>query len=286
MCSEENCGQEFSSSLHGFLYMKKCPYCDGREPSENYSLASQNPKLTKEWHESKNGDLTPEKVTPGSGKFVWWRCSKNSKHEWISRISQRKSNDSCPFCAGKYPSEDYNFKVAYPDLSKKWNYKKNKNKPEDFVPHTNVKAWWICEKGHEWERSINGMTHWNGCPQCKTSKGEDAIKAFLEKLKINFSQQKTFSDLKGISNGFLSYDFFLSDDNILIEYQGEQHEKAKSFGKSRTTDYEEKFRIQQEHDSRKREYAQQNKIRLLEIWYYDFDRIEEILSEFLLKEVV
>jgi hypothetical protein len=35
---------------------------------------------------------------------------------------------------------------------------------------------------------------------------------------------------------------------------------------------------QQEHDKRKKEYAQQNNINLLEIWYWDFDNIEQILN--------
>lgn len=38
---------------------------------------------------------------------------------------------------------------------------------------------------------------------------------------------------------------------------------------------EEQFKIQQEHDRRKREYAEKNNIKLLEIWYYD--NIEQIL---------
>lgn len=37
---------------------------------------------------------------------------------------------------------------------------------------------------------------------------------------------------------------------------------------------DEKFNRQQEHDKRKREYAKKNNIKLLEIWYWDFDNIE------------
>ncbi len=35
-------------------------------------LATLYPKLAKEWHPSKNGDLTPESVLPNSNKKVWW----------------------------------------------------------------------------------------------------------------------------------------------------------------------------------------------------------------------
>ena len=41
----------------------------------------------------------------------------------------------------------------------------------------------------------------------------------------------------------------------------------------------EDFNKQQEHDRRKKEYAKYNNIKLLEIWYWDFDNIEEILHK-------
>ena len=85
---------------------------------------------------------------------------------------------------------------------------------------------------------------------------------------------KTFEDLKGVGGYKLRYDFYLPTYNVLIEYQGKQHEEViEYFGG------EEKFKIQQEHDRRKREYAEKYNIKLLEIWYWDFKNIEEILSK-------
>ena len=40
---------------------------------------------------------------------------------------------------------------------------------------------------------------------------------------------------------------------------------------------EEKFEIQQEHDRRKRNYAKIHNIDLLEIWYYEFKDLDNIL---------
>lgn len=42
--------------------------------------------------------------------------------------------------------------------------------------------------------------------------------------KIIFTAQKTFNDLKGIGGFKLRYDFYLPNYNLLIEYQGIQHE--------------------------------------------------------------
>ena len=77
----------------------------------------------------------------------------------------------------------------------------------------------------------------------------------------------------GVNNNLLSYDFYLPDYNMLIECQGIQHEK---FTKG-LHETEVDFKKQLEHDRRKKEYAKQNNINLLEIWYYDIDNIEEIL---------
>ncbi len=92
--------------------------------------------------------------------------------------------------------------------------------------------------------------------------------------KIISIPQKTFERLIGLGGGLLSYDFYLPNYNMLIEYQGEQHEHyVKGFHSSKKI-----FEKQQEHDRRKRVYAKNNTINLLEIWYWDFDNIYNILD--------
>ena len=55
-----------------------CPFCAGQYADKTNSLAALYPQLAAEWHPSKNGKLTPDNVTCGSAKKVWWRCAKNS----------------------------------------------------------------------------------------------------------------------------------------------------------------------------------------------------------------
>ena len=48
-------------------------------------------------------------------------------------------------------SEDYNLKHNYPDVAKEWHPAKNEDeKPEDFASKSGKKAWWQCERNHEW----------------------------------------------------------------------------------------------------------------------------------------
>ena len=105
-------------------------------------------------------------------------------------------------------------------------------------------------------------------------KGESIIFDFLQTHNIDFYYQYSFPDLTGINGGLLSYDFYLFDLGILIEFQGMQHEKPVDYFGGK-----DKFEIQQEHDKRKRDYATEHNIKLLEIWYYDINSIENILRK-------
>lgn len=70
-----------------------CPVCAGRlvQTGEN-DLASQFPRLVKEWDIEKNGALTPEKVTAKTSRKVWWRCSLG--HRWQAAVASRTVSGS------------------------------------------------------------------------------------------------------------------------------------------------------------------------------------------------
>lgn len=135
----------------------------------------------------------------------------------------------------------------------------------------------IC--GNKFSITAQSMlnTDYNHCPFCDySSKGEQRIIDYLDSfMKNRYIYQKSYDDLIGVGGGLLSYDFYLSQYNLLIEYQGEFHD-----GTARQQTQEE-FEVQKEHDRRKREYAKSHGIDLLEIWYWDFDNIEDILYNYL-----
>jgi hypothetical protein len=280
-CLKPECGEIFELAWASVSQGIGCGVCNGRQVSIYNCLATKNPELAKEWHPTKNGGLTPYDVTVNSGKDVWWQCSKNPKHEWVTSISNRNGRgDGCQYCLGRLPSEDYNLLIKYPEICEDWDYDKNDKLPKEYTPSSNKKVAWKCNKcGYEWQAIIGSRTKnngkGNGCPQCNESKGEKVVSEYLQILNICYVFQKTFDGLTGLGNGLLSYDFYLPDYNLLIEYQGEFHDGSGNQYTQINLEY------QQEHDRRKRKYAKQNNINLLEIWYYDFDRIEEILDEYL-----
>lgn len=140
----KDCDHEWERRIN---YKKNlnCPYCNGRKVSKENNLAITHPHLAKQWHPAKNGTLTPYDVKPGSNRKVWWQCEKG--HEWMTVISSRASlNLGCKYCSGQRATNDNNLVIHNPSLAKQWNHNKNTKKPEDYLPSSNYKMWWICNK--------------------------------------------------------------------------------------------------------------------------------------------
>ena len=130
---------------------------------------------------------------------------------------------------------------------------------EEYVnAHTKIN--YKCSKGHVYEQTPDDHLHNKGCPVCNESHGEKFIRNYLDKYSINYIPQKTFNDLKDRKP--LSYDFYLPNQKVLIEYQGIQHYKPKDYFGG-----EEKFKLQQYHDKLKYDYAINNGYILLEPTY-------------------
>jgi len=137
-------------------------------PKSGKSLGDLNPELSKEWHLTKNGDLTSFDVCPNSHKKVWWIC-KICGYEWISNINNRNNGNNCPYCFGKKVNNENNLAIKNSELAKEWDYERNKDSsPYDFCSNSTKKVWWICKIcGYEWISNINNRNNGNNCPECK-----------------------------------------------------------------------------------------------------------------------
>ena len=140
------------------------------------SLAETHPEVAKQWHPTLNGDLTPNDVTKGSAKKVWWKCSKNKDHEWETKIRSRTyNNTNCPYCSGHRISNYNRLSEKFPISLKLWHPTKNGDlTPYDVSYGSQKKVWWICDKGHEFEQVINSKFSGGvlrlGCPYCSNAK--------------------------------------------------------------------------------------------------------------------
>ena len=248
-------------------------------------------RLEDVWDFEKN-TVNPYHISKGSTKTkVWIKCQNNE----VNKLNKSKKKDyhgsyevscanfvkgaRCGYCNPKTKTEPHaydSFGYYYLDKSQSWS-PNNKISPFRVAKSSGKKYKFICpECKNEFIRQIsNASKRSTCCGECSTSYGEKGIIAYLKENDIIYQYEKEFDGLVGINNGSLSYDFYIPKYNLLIEYQGEQHRR---FIKGFHNSYED-FDRQQEHDKRKREYAKDNNIKLLEIWYYDFDNIESILKD-------
>lgn len=84
------------------VHSSGCPYCVGRKVLPGFNdLATLEPELAASWHPTLNGELTPDAVTAGSSRKVWWVCSQG--HVWKAVINSRTGEKrcGCPVCAGR-----------------------------------------------------------------------------------------------------------------------------------------------------------------------------------------
>lgn len=128
-----------------------------------------------------------------------------------------------------------------------------------------------CPKHGIYITNVSHLQEGKRCPACKETRGERKIREWLEKNEIEFESQKRFKDLR-TKNGAPSYDFYIPSNNLLIEYQGEFHDGTAEM-------YKGSYKEQKIRDKKKKDYALKNNYKLLEIWYWDFDRIENILKK-------
>jgi hypothetical protein len=142
-----------------------CPYCSGNLASRETNLKRLFPNLMKEWHPSKNKNIDPSKLRPGSNLDVWWKCNKG--HTWLATISRRTStNSKCVYCANLKVSKTNNLQAISKKISKEWHPTKNyPTRPKDIIAKTGKIYWWKCSKGHEWKQSP-AMRFNRGCPYC------------------------------------------------------------------------------------------------------------------------
>ncbi len=159
ICEE---GHEWEQQVKTRVLGQGCPYCSGVRPSRQYNFQVQHPEMAKQWHPTKNGALTPDQVTPGAEKYIWWICEKG--HVWDAKVYDRSKGSACPYCLGRRRSK---FTKIRPLLAKQWHPTKNGELTPDKIPRdSNQEVWWKCEKGHEWKAGIIDRKHGQKCPYC------------------------------------------------------------------------------------------------------------------------
>lgn len=205
-------GHEWMAPVTSIANGGQCPICCGQRVLEGYNdLLTKNPELAKEWHPTKNGDFTPQKITKGSHKKVWWICSKG--HEYTATVSNRVLGRACPICSLKKRSVIRNnnrilysgsLTQTHPNLASEWNFKLNGDMlPDDVTKGSDRKVWWTCIKGHVYQSTILNRVSGRKCPICAGKKIIDGIND-LATLNPDLAQEWNYEKNENLSPNKIS----------------------------------------------------------------------------------
>lgn len=249
ICSK--CGHKWEASVYHRCKRKQgCPVCAAKARGKAKALSSakknsfhlQYPELAKEWHPTRNGDLTPDGVSVASNKKVYWLCP-DCGLEYAATVNHRTNGKTgCPKCSAKVRGDEFsqnaakknNFALHFPRLLSEWDYEVNGTlKPENVSLRSNKRVGWICSFcGNKWVQSINKRTQGYSCPKCSK-----AGTSFSE-LALLFYLKKEFPDVlhrHKIEN--MEFDLFIPRINTAIEYDGVfYHNSSRAFEKENKKD--------------------------------------------------
>ncbi len=211
-----------------------CAYCSGKRVLIGFNdLKTKNADLAEEWDYDAN-EITPEQVTIGCNKKVWWVC-RNCGNRWQAVINDRAGVEKkgCPVCAKQKRVKSFldnwlkvgenDLASQCPKLLKEWDYERNVEvSPNGITVGSRYKAWWKCSTcGNLWQAAIhNRVTNKSGCPICarhkSTSFPEQAMYYYLSMIfpeTVN-SYKDIFSSTK------MELDLYIPELKIGIEYDG------------------------------------------------------------------
>ncbi|MFF2531519.1 zinc-ribbon domain-containing protein [Brevibacillus sp. NPDC058079] len=134
-------------------------------------LLSRFPDIANEWDYEKNGVLTPDNISYGSGTKVWWLCPEK-KHSYDASPNNRTNKTKakgCPYCARQKVCLDNCLATTHPELAKEWHPILNEGLTIYSILSGSPKmVWWLCpEKQHAYKESPKTRSNQKtNCPYC------------------------------------------------------------------------------------------------------------------------
>ena len=273
----KECQNDYFVDAYQFIHGARCPKCKGKMTGKK--LAKTHEKFI-----SEIADLYGNEYAIQS-EYVRQTTKIRVLHNYCNNVFEIRpysllAGQGCPVCGRKRITEantitheefiDNVFELDGNEYSVISQYIRQRDKVK--LRHN------LC--GFEYFVTPNNFKRGKRCPKCSTSRGEKAISNYLDKRGIIYIPQYRFTDCVNIRP--LPFDFAIFSNAYelycLIEFDGIQHYKMKSFGESNDESMLN-FEHTKYNDKIKTQYCLNKNIHLLRIPYYEINNIEQILSE-------
>ena len=253
---------QFLQTPNKHLMKRRCPKCFGRI------------KLTLEEFIKKSNIIHNNKYDYSNSVFlnVKSKISIGCKEHgiFLQRGSAHLDGYGCPICSNNVlKTIDFFISKSNGVHNGRYNYSKS------IYLNDRKKLIIICKLHGEFLQSPNKHYRRQGCPNCQNSIGENIILDFLNNNNINYIKEYKFNSC--VYRRKLSFDFYLPDHNICIEYDGIQHFKP--------IDYfggESELLLNKRRDNIKNKFCLKNNIKLIRFDYLNKkEEIDKSLSNLL-----
>lgn len=250
---------------------------------EQWCIENDKQDILDRWDYELN-NCRPSEIAMKSKKRIYFKCPRGIHESETKTICDFtcgcEGSIKCIKCNsfGQFLLDDF----GDVGILRFWSNKNTKDlfKISKYQNGSQGKVWIKCDNtiSHDdYKVACDNFVKGSRCPKCNQSKGENQIELILKNNNILFLSQYKFIKCKRKSQ--LPFDFYLPDYNICIEYQGVQHYVPIDFAGRGEVWANKLLKENQIKDQIKRDYCKSNNINLIEIPYWNFDSIEEILEK-------
>jgi len=156
------------------------------------SVAALRPDLVNRWDYEKNGSITPEMVTLGTGQRFYWKC-KICNRSYLALPSTIAAGSVCAKHHISLKKGINDLATKHPELLKCWDYEKNDVDPSEIYGGGERVACWICENGHSYSKALGKRIAGEGCPICA---GKKVLEGFNDLATVAPEVAKTWNYAK------------------------------------------------------------------------------------------
>lgn len=133
------------------------------------SIAAIRPDLIDRWDYERNGTITPEMVTLGTGQRFYWKC-KICDRSYLALPSRIAEGSVCFRHRNLLKNAGNDLVSKHLELLESWDYEKNSVDPSKIFGGGDRVVCWKCENGHSYTKSIRKRIQGEGCPICAGKK--------------------------------------------------------------------------------------------------------------------
>ena len=131
-------------------------------------------------------------ITAATHRKVIWQCKLG--HEWTASVKSRTVNGTgCPYCSHNSVLPGFNDLASrFPEIAAEWSERNLPLTPDQVTAFKNIKVWWKCRLGHEWNTLISTRAGGSHCPYCsgiKLLKGFNDLKTKYPSLAAEWSNK-------------------------------------------------------------------------------------------------